>query len=38
MIGKLIRLERIMNRNSGKTVILPMDHGLTMGPIEALWT
>jgi len=36
MIGKLIRLERIMNRNSGKTVILPMDHGLTMGPIEGL--
>lgn len=36
MIGKLIRLERIMDRNSGKTVILPMDHGLTMGPIEGL--
>lgn len=36
MIGKLIRLERIIDRNSGKTVILPMDHGLTMGPIEGL--
>ncbi len=36
MIGKLIRLERITDRNSGKTVILPMDHGLTMGPIKGL--
>ena len=36
MIGKLIRLERIMDRNSGKTIILPMDHGLTMGPIKGL--
>ena len=36
MIGKLIRLERITDRNSGKTVILPMDHGFTMGPIKGL--
>jgi len=36
MIGKLIRLERIMDRNSGKTIILPLDHGLTMGPIKGL--
>jgi class I fructose-bisphosphate aldolase len=36
MIGKLIRLERIMDRNSGKTIILPMDHGFTMGPIKGL--
>jgi len=36
MIGKRIRLERIMDRNSGKTVIVPMDHGVTAGPIMGL--
>jgi predicted phospho-2-dehydro-3-deoxyheptonate aldolase len=36
MIGKTIRLERIIDRNSGKTVIIPMDHGVTVGPIEGL--
>ena len=36
MVGKKIRLERIIDRNSGKTVIIPMDHGVTVGPIEGL--
>ncbi len=36
MIGKLIRLERILNRETGRTVIVPMDHGVTVGPIEGL--
>ncbi len=36
IIGKRIRLERIINRNTGNTVIVPMDHGLSMGPIEGL--
>lgn len=36
MIGKQIRLERILNRNSGKTVIVPMDHGVTLGPVAGL--
>jgi predicted phospho-2-dehydro-3-deoxyheptonate aldolase len=36
MIGKAIRLERIINRNSQNTVIVPMDHGVTVGPIEGL--
>ena len=36
MIGKMIRLERIIDRNSRKTVIIPMDHGVTVGPIEGL--
>jgi predicted phospho-2-dehydro-3-deoxyheptonate aldolase len=36
MIGKKIRLERIIDRNSGRTVIVPMDHGVTVGPIEGL--
>jgi len=36
MIGKKIRIERIMNRKTGKTVIIPMDHGVTDGPIQGL--
>ena len=36
MIGKKIRLERIIDRNSHKTVIIPMDHGVTVGPIDGL--
>ncbi|HUW20572.1 MAG TPA: 2-amino-3,7-dideoxy-D-threo-hept-6-ulosonate synthase [Sedimentisphaerales bacterium] len=36
MIGKRIRLERIIDRNSSKTVIIPMDHGVTVGPVEGL--
>lgn len=34
--GKSIRMERIMDRNSGKTVIVPMDHGVTLGPMAGL--
>ena len=36
MVGKRIRMERIMNRETGKTVIVPMDHGVTIGPIVGL--
>ena len=36
MVGKQIRMERIMNRDTGRTVIVPMDHGVTVGPIEGL--
>ncbi len=36
MIGKEIRLERIMDRNTGRSVIVPMDHGFSMGQIEGL--
>ncbi len=36
MTGKQIRMERIFNRNTRKTVIVPMDHGVTVGPIEGL--
>jgi fructose-bisphosphate aldolase/2-amino-3,7-dideoxy-D-threo-hept-6-ulosonate synthase len=36
MRGKEIRLERIMDRNTRKTVIVPMDHGVTNGPIPGL--
>lgn len=36
MIGKSIRLERILDRNTGRTVIVPMDHGVSSGPIKGL--
>ncbi len=36
LIGKAVRLERIINRETGKTVIVPMDHGVSLGPIEGL--
>ena len=35
-IGKAIRLERIFNRNTGRTIVVPMDHGVTVGPIPGL--
>lgn len=36
ILGKRIRIERIFNRNTGKTVIVPMDHGMTVGPIPGI--
>jgi predicted phospho-2-dehydro-3-deoxyheptonate aldolase len=36
MVGKTIRLRRIFDRNSGKTVIVPMDHGTSMGPVKGI--
>ncbi len=35
-IGKQIRLERIVNRKTRKTIIVPMDHGVSVGPIKGL--
>ncbi len=35
-VGKKIRIKRIIDRESGKTVIIPMDHGVSMGPIQGL--
>lgn len=34
--GKSIRMERIFNRNTGKAIIVPMDHGVSCGPIAGL--
>jgi len=36
MIGTTIRLERIMDRNTGRSLIIPMDHGFTLGQIPGL--
>ncbi|WP_400219200.1 2-amino-3,7-dideoxy-D-threo-hept-6-ulosonate synthase [Methanobrevibacter smithii] len=36
MIGKKIRLERIINRHTCRTVIAPMDHGVSNGPMKGI--
>jgi class I fructose-bisphosphate aldolase len=36
ILGKKIRMERIINRNTRKTVIVPMDHGISVGPIQGI--
>ncbi|MFH1722853.1 MAG: 2-amino-3,7-dideoxy-D-threo-hept-6-ulosonate synthase [Candidatus Altiarchaeota archaeon] len=36
MIGKKIRLERIIDRKSKRSVIVPLDHGVTVGPIYGI--
>lgn len=35
-IGKRVRLERITDRGSGNTVIVPLDHGITIGPVDGI--
>jgi predicted phospho-2-dehydro-3-deoxyheptonate aldolase len=34
--GKKIRMERIVDRKTKRSLIIPMDHGVTVGPIEGL--
>lgn len=36
MIGKQIRMKRIINRNTQKTIIVPLDHGISIGPIDGV--
>jgi class I fructose-bisphosphate aldolase len=36
IIGKQIRMERIINRDTQKTIIVPMDHGISIGPVQGL--
>jgi fructose-bisphosphate aldolase/2-amino-3,7-dideoxy-D-threo-hept-6-ulosonate synthase len=36
MLGKRIRLERILDRETGRSVVVPMDHGVTVGPIPGI--
>jgi fructose-bisphosphate aldolase / 2-amino-3,7-dideoxy-D-threo-hept-6-ulosonate synthase len=36
MIGKRIRIERILNRKTGRCVIVPMDHGVSIGPVPGI--
>ena len=34
--GKAIRLNRIINRNTQRTIVVSMDHGMTVGPVQGL--
>jgi len=34
--GKAVRLERIMDRRTKRTIIVPMDHGMSVGPIKGI--
>lgn len=36
MYGKKIRMKRIISTDSGRTFIVPLDHGLSVGPITGL--
>jgi len=36
MFGKNIRMERILDRRTGNAVIVPMDHGISIGPVSGL--
>jgi len=35
-VGKNVRMERIINRKTRKLIIVPMDHGVSSGPIRGL--
>lgn len=35
-IGKKIRMERLFNRSTNRAIIVPMDHGVSVGPIPGL--
>lgn len=36
VIGKKIRIERILDRKTGRCVIVPMDHGVSVGPVAGI--
>jgi len=35
-IGKAIRMERIFNRDTERAIVVPLDHGTTIGPVKGL--
>lgn len=36
MTGKAIRMRRILDQATGRTVIVPMDHGISLGPVKGI--
>jgi len=36
MFGKSIRFQRIKDRKSGRFILLPLDHGVSVGPIDGI--
>ncbi len=37
ILGKSVKMERIMNRNTGNCVIVPMDHSISIKFTEGLF-
>lgn len=37
MYGKNVRMERIIDRKTGNAVLIPMDHGISSGPMDGLY-
>ena len=35
-VGKTVRYNRIVNPETGKTVLIPLDHGILLGPIAGI--
>lgn len=35
-LGKNLRLKRIFSKRTNKSIIVPMDHGVTIGPVEGI--
>lgn len=35
-IGKLLRLRQLLSNESGRAILVPIDHGVTYGPIDGL--
>ena len=35
-VGKQVRYNRIVNPETGRTVIVPLDHGIILGPIAGI--
>ena len=35
-VGKEVRYNRIVNPSTGRTVMIPLDHGIILGPLEGI--
>ena len=36
MYGKIKRMNRLFDKESNHTLLIPMDHGATVGPIDGI--
>ncbi|MCD1295184.1 fructose-bisphosphate aldolase [Methanocella sp. CWC-04] len=37
-VGKQIRMERMKDRKSGNSLIVPLDHGISIGPVKGIFS
>ena len=35
-VGKKVRYDRIVNPRTGRTVMIPLDHGIILGPLAGI--